>query len=432
MSAWVPRGESAQQSGAPESGPCFLAGDVRTAFLLLILALGISAGPVSAQRRVGQPDRETSIVLAWLYDVKSHEPGVVDAALRDVAAATTGDYNVIARKVRAVLAAEYREVADRNDILRRGMLLHTDVALLLPGEAAKFEWAPNFIRDRSIDPDEQDAAGVVYAVDGELRATGGISGHWRMARWLARHILPRPSEDRFVREWYRAIAALHQRDYGFGFGKPHLREAQRVLPDDGVLEFFAGLLHEGCASPRVQNVPLTQPSLARNLSYPSSHSELREAEHWLRRAVEHGGPAEARVHLGRVLGRLGRHAEASSMLKDALPTVEEPRLEFLCHLFLGSEEAAQGRTDGARESFERATALRPTAQSPLLALADLAWRAGRRGQALEAIRRVQALPARLAERDDPWQNYLRSCAFDADQRLAAVRAMVGVQEVPCP
>jgi tetratricopeptide (TPR) repeat protein len=407
---------------------------VKRILLLLVAALGampgVGEGQERAQRR--EPNRDAAVVFAWMQAVKAHRPGVVDAPLRYLALASARDNSVVIRRVRGLLVVECSDRGERNDVLHRAVLAHTDVALLLPEEAAKFEWGPQFASDRSADPGPNEPAGVIYAIDGEFRATGAITGHWRMARWLARQILPRPSNDEFVREWYRAIAALHLRDYQFGFAKPHLEEAQRILPDDGMVEFYTGLLHEGSASARVQNIPITQPALAARLHYPSPQAEWRQAERWLRRAVEREAPLEARLHLGRVLGRLDRHQEAATVLKDALPLLQDARLEYLCHLFLGTEEAALGQFDAAQASFERAAALYPTAQSPLLSWADAARRTGRRTEALEVLRRIQRLPVRLADRVDPWQGYLRESATDAGARLAAVRAMVSRSEVSWP
>lgn len=396
--------------------------------VLLGVIVGAGGGQASAQRR--EPSRDVAIVIAWMQAVKAHRPGAVDAPLRYLALASARDNNVVVRRVRGVLAAECPDSGERNDVLRRGMLAHTDVALLLPEQAAKFEWGPQFAYDPSFDPGPNEPTSVVYAIDGEYRASGAITGHWRMARWFARHILPRPAADDFVHQWYRAIAALHLRDYQFGFAKGHLGEAQRVLPEDGTVQFYTGLLHEGSASARVQNIPITQPTLVARLNYPSPQAEWREAERWLRRAVEREAPLEARLHLGRVLGRLDRHQEAATVLRELLPLLQDVRLQYLCNLFLGTEDAARGQHDSAQAAFERAAALYPTAQSPLLAWADIAWRTGRRTQALDVLGRVQRLPARLSDRVDPWQGYLRECATDAEARLAAVRAMVGGPEVP--
>ena len=57
----------------------------------------------------------------------------------------------------------------------------------------------------------------------------------------------------------------------------------------------------------------------------------------------------------------------------------------------------------ARAAFERAAALRPAAQSPLLALSQLAYSRGDSGEAAALLARVAELPA--LDGDDPWWTY---------------------------
>jgi tetratricopeptide (TPR) repeat protein len=165
------------------------------------------------------------------------------------------------------------------------------------------------------------------------------------------------------------------------------------------------------------------------MHFPSAREEWRDAERLLGASVKAHGPVEARVRYARVLGRLGRHGQAAALLQGVVPHLADRRLQYLAALFLGSEEGAIGHVAGARDAFERAAALYPTAQSPLLALGDLFRRAGHRAAALDALRRLEALPADPEAREDPWRDYFRSFAFDADDQLAAVRAWVD-QEQP--
>ena len=57
----------------------------------------------------------------------------------------------------------------------------------------------------------------------------------------------------------------------------------------------------------------------------------------------------------------------------------------------------------AVEAFEQAAALRPAAQSPLLALSQLAYSQGDSGAAAAWLARVAELPA--LDLDDPWWIY---------------------------
>jgi tetratricopeptide (TPR) repeat protein len=158
------------------------------------------------------------------------------------------------------------------------------------------------------------------------------------------------------------------------------------------------------------------------LDVGSERAELREAESFFQRALELSPDhAEGRMHHGRVLALLGRHAEAVIELRRAAPALSDPDLEYFARLFLGAEEETIGNRDAARTAYERAASLAPMAQSPLLALSQLARRSGDRPGALRAIDRLFALSGtERSQNDDPWWWYYVSQARDADDRLAAV------------
>jgi hypothetical protein len=79
---------------------------------------------------------------------------------------------------------------------------------------------------------------------------------------------------------------------------------------------------------------------------------------------------------------------------------------------------------------ERAASLYPTAQSPWLALSELARRRGDRPGALRAIDRLFALPADAEERHDPWWTYQIAQARTADRLLDGVRRAVRESAAP--
>ena len=235
---------------------------------------------------------------------------------------------------------------------------------------------------------------------------------------------PRPSRDPFLRDWYRAACAYFEARYAYGSTAYHLEAALKVLPNDPVLLFYAGAFHDGLASARIQSMSGADLVTGRRLKIPRPEAEWKKAERLLRKSIESGGPIEARLRLARIAGALGRHDEAAALLEEVEPQLDDPRLRYLCALLRGSEEEALARLEAARRAFERAAAIYPTAQAPLVALADLAWRAGERVAALAALARLEVLPKDLAKREDPWLDYYRSYAFDADAQLAALRRAV--------
>jgi hypothetical protein len=374
------------------------------------------------------------VVQNWVRAAQQHQPGTIDRPLLDIAGESPEHFAWIVRHLRSVIDGNrrLRLLDERNDVLRRGALLHTDTALLVPQQAATFTFAD--VPSRTLDPltdrssfrRESDA--LVFSEDGEYVSTSKESGHWWMARLLLTWILPHPSTDPFVASWYRATTARFERARLFGNAKFHLRRGLEVLPRDPVLLFYAGAMHEAYASPIIQNIPVTRPAIAGQIRMPSPAQEWREAERLFRASVEVDGPVEARVRLGRVLGRLGKHEEAASVLHLVRPTLTDRRLQYFAELFLGSEEGALNHVDQARESLNRAAQLYPTAQSPLLALSELFHRTGNRSAAIDTLRRIARLPADPEGREDPWQDYLDSFASDADDQITAMRDSIDKKE----
>ena len=167
-----------------------------------------------------------------------------------------------------------------------------------------------------------------------------------------------------------------------------------------------------------------QMTVGPDVDAPTEKNQLQASERYLRDAVKYGATSEAGLRLGRVLGRLGKHTQAVQMLVQSVPPPGDSRLAYFRELFLGTEYATLGQAEDARKSFERAQALYPTAQTPLIALSNLERRSGNRDAALDALRRLEGLPADASDRMDPWWGYYASYAGDASQQLDAVRAWV--------
>jgi tetratricopeptide (TPR) repeat protein len=154
--------------------------------------------------------------------------------------------------------------------------------------------------------------------------------------------------------------------------------------------------------------PLRTADLPRNMSFgiASARAELSEAENLLRRALK--APVtipEMHLRLGHVLADLGRHKDAVGELRQAVATEESRTLLYYAELLLGRSEAALGNTPAARAAYESAALLAPGAQSPLLALSQLAYTTGDADAAASALARVFALPAGSEGGGDPWWSY---------------------------
>ena len=315
---------------------------------------------------------------------------------------------------RAVDAARRRGDGD-NYILRRGALLHADIAMLQP---RVLEPAGNTSTTRE--------RYTVHIVDGQQADFGQVPVHWQLARMLLDNVQPAdakrpaPGADAMVRQWYRATATWMQ--WHADYEAAHLERGREIFPTDPDLLFLSACIHETYAGNRIQKAihALTLPDGVR-MSVGSPRDELRTAERLLRRALD-ARPAftEAQVHMGRVLSLLRRPADAVVHLTKAVAATEDQLLLYYGQLFLGAAYQTLRQDPQSRAAYERAASLFPTAQASHLGLSQLARRRGEREAALGAMGTVFKIGA-ADEVDDPWWRYYTSQGRGADDLVTALR-----------
>jgi tetratricopeptide (TPR) repeat protein len=307
---------------------------------------------------------------------------------------------------------------DDNYIIRRGALLHGDVAMLAPYSME----APGDVR-----PTGGLERFRMEISDGQEIDLRQSAVHWEMARMLLDFVRPQgsdhadPGRDDMVRQWYRATASWMQlrEDHD----KRHLDRARTIFPNDPDLLFLSASQHETYAGVPIQTaVRSAVLPVGVTMDVGVERAELREAEGLYRRVLElRPDHAEARMRYGRVLGGLAKHAEAAPELRHAIAGLSEPEQQYYAELFLGAEEAALGNRAAARAAYDRAAELFPLAQSPLLGLSEVARRSGDRAGALKAIDRLFTLTGEdRDEHDDPWWWYYTAQARDAEDLLEAM------------
>jgi hypothetical protein len=419
------------------------------------LAAGVLVLAVAVQQSPADPAARLQF---WLTAVTRHQPGTTDSYARVIGqwprpellelAADLGIFlerlagirqvqssrrsiretprrrssNVV-NAVRAV-AAEALKKGDPDTLLKRGALLHADIAMLLPLatpiDPTPQPLSPDPLRRRQA---PAPARVIVQTEDGVALSMELGSLHWDIGRLLIGSVWPDPSRDDTARLWYRATLAYLLRAEHYGDAYPHLTAALEAIPGDARLLFYAGALHETFSGGSAQGA-------AREIEWRtkmksdvrSIEDELTEAEQFFRKSVAADpGFAEARLHLGRVLGLLGRHKEALSELRQCLPLLADRQLIYYADLFLGLEEAALGRREAAREHFVRAASSHPRAQSPRLSQSWLARIYGDRPAALGAVKDVFALPPEEEGRKDPWWEYYKFHVRDTDALLFELR-----------
>ena len=327
------------------------------------------------------------------------------------------------RTFAADAAADRDRTGEDNYLLRRAAIFHGDVEMLVKP-----------VLDVADSTSERPLPGPrrlrADTNDGVSMNAHEVGVHWEIARTLLSLIVPKhadrpaPARDSMVRAWYRATLAWMQQVESYD--TDHLDRARDIFPDDPDILFLSGTLRETYASPEIQAAVHSLPSIPGGfeMDIGSAHSELRQAEGFFRRALAHAPEmAEAHLRLGRVLALQGHDAEAIPELQQALTRLGDEQLEYDGELFIGAAYEGLGRYDEAAAAYEHAASRFPTAQSPLIALSQLARRRGDRTGALAAIARMFALPSPADDdRRDPWWTYKTAQARNADRLLEAVWA----------
>jgi hypothetical protein len=438
--------------------------------LLLIAALGLSVD-------VFQPHADSYVWLeqlrSWLLAVERHEPGTFDEPAKTVATWGRAELQTVWLDAVALLshvacreahdkcqftvtlpdgkASEWRRLNDREDALfeslvrdavhqgvnhlaKRAAIFHADIAMsgaVDSGPQSLQTWSPppppppqsvrplvsgTLMPTAPMQPAIVPSPFVLRFDDGRQKSVAVARIHWEIGRSVLDLVRPTPSQDETVRLWYHASAMYLQREVQLDLS--HLEQAKRIFPDDQVILFLLGCLHETYAADEVQNV-IKSAVLPTGMTaiVKSARSELGQAEAYFRHAIE-TKPAflEARLRRGRVLALQGRHTDALRELRLAA-AADDPLIVYYGQLFTGFSEEALGHLDLARAAYEQAAARFPNAQSPYLALSHLAQREGDRQAALRALQRAFQPAHNDVERNDPWWQYYRAQGRDAEKLL---------------
>jgi tetratricopeptide (TPR) repeat protein len=319
----------------------------------------------------------------------------------------------------ASAAKASRSRGDDNYVLRRGALLHTDVAMSAP---------------RSLEPPDTSGTGgashlVVHSADGRETSVGQGGTHWEIARMLLDAVKAEtPGPDDMTRRWYIATAAWMQKTEQHD--TEHLKRARAMFPGDADIQFLSGCQQEVYASPSVQSLVRSAVlPTGISLDVPKESVALRDAEDLFRRAVTLNPRAsEAHLRLGHVLLARGKPREAVEELARADNQNGDPVLHYYAALFLGAAQEALGQLDEARDSYARAARMAPRAQSPYLALSALSMRRGDRAGAVRELEPMLAFAPEPFGRDDPWWIYYAVQARNADRLLEQLYESVAAAE----
>src|SRR5262249_20285432 len=224
------------------------------------------------------------------------------------------------------LAFAIKDRKETNAIVKPGAILHADVVMLVHPEGEIHVNQPrsplSSQQGRSQAPSTPDRL-MLKSMDGRQKSLRDDAIHWDISYALLEQVVPdyegtqvlssgdiKKAPDDTVRLWYRATTAYLQAKAIYD--PYHHSRGLKAFPNDPDLHFLNGCLHESQADARVQTVmrDLDLPPGV-SLSQLSERDELEAAEKAFRRTLE-VDPAyyEARIPLGRVLGKLGKHEQA--------------------------------------------------------------------------------------------------------------------------
>ena len=330
--------------------------------------------------------------------------------IREWAGVFTGNH--LTELTALVPAVDSRNI---NDILKRGALLHTDIALRT---TPMVTWSARPIGGFL-------TRTTVRIVDGRQSGVDVSVDHLAMARRLLDIVTPDPGRDPLtyperdmtVRDWYRATMAIALGSQEFLLS--HERAALELFPDDDQVLFQAGALHEAIAMPQYQGVSTRRVGGVSLIE--SADAELRRAEQLLRQALKvNPAHVEARLRLGHVLGQRGRSADALIELRKVEAETTDSLLLYFTSLFVGREEGDVNNLVAARAAYERAASLFPRAQSPHVGLSELSMRSGNRLEAARALDVVWKWDTSREDADDPWTSYPYAAGRDGESMLEAI------------
>jgi hypothetical protein len=433
----------------------------------------------AAQDRKDITGRAVAAMQAWVNAVQSHEPGRSDGPVVSLAALSYTQREelnlgmalfletLLSKKINNEagsadaqrIMALARGAGEATAFLKRAAVLHSDVA-------AYGDRRPDDRRPPSSNRDVQVIAGkavtglplgetvppllrsdrLIVAQDGQATGETLASWNWPFARSLLELVVRRDGNrvvDPFIGSWYHATMAYMFANGLYGDATPHLRDAERLLPNDARLLFDRGCYAELLGLPMHQEIlsaadivaqrsrasgqdrgPQWRPSgSAPSLGIPLAATTNADAERLYKRALETDASlVEARVRLARLFGLRERHTDAGRELKTALSGDPAGALGFYAHLFAGRTAQASGQADEAMMHYKEARSLFPDAQSALLALSQLSLLQADVPEALASIERLGGRSEVFTA--DPWWQYYLCSGRDADGLLTALWATV--------
>jgi tetratricopeptide (TPR) repeat protein len=237
----------------------------------------------------------------------------------------------------------------------------------------------------------------------------GGSRDFRFHVDAARHWMGRgESSERqdFKRHWYALLAYYFMSSVQTAEARAVLESAILEFPEDGKLRLALGTVYE------------TGAWIEDNSAF------LNEAgEHFRAVVASEPDSVEARLRLGRVLAMQKKTDEASTEIEWVLLHTEDPQLQLVSHLTIGSIRKGESKLDEAIDSYRKALALDPKCQAAAMALAHALHASGDREGSRQLLETFFE-QSELVSADDSWLRYLLGHSDRYETLLREMRAEV--------
>jgi hypothetical protein len=208
---------------------------------------------LSQEAPAAPPSPELLLVSRWARSVDRHEPARADVEAATIAGWPRNDLRTTTEMLRRLrdelqrarsssalqaqsllgLTEDEAQRGDINRLLKRGAMLHADIAMLAQEGLVRVT--------EPAGPGTSPSRGPIQVSDGRAGGTDNAARHWEMARALLEIVAPEPALDEWVHRWYRAAAVRMRRDRLLASSEPLLERARQLFPKDAAFPFYGGV-----------------------------------------------------------------------------------------------------------------------------------------------------------------------------------------------
>jgi tetratricopeptide (TPR) repeat protein len=250
----------------------------------------------------------------------------------------------------------------------------------------------------------------------------------RLVEWACAYVRAHSPHNDFDRAWQLAALAVLEGGIDSAALHDHIDHVQSFARDEPRLVLARGIAEEQFSAPSevLTRTPIgASLAKAREIATRAEGERFRASERAITRfreaATIESIKGEALLRAGHVQYRLGQYDAALATWRGLEPSIQDPALMFLLHLFRGMALEDRARLDEARQSYLAALKLSPGAHSATMRLAAMGYRFGHDA---EPVALIDTLLKTADARRDPWWSYYAADWRFWYPRIDRVRALL--------